>query len=132
MLKSCKYCLRIHDSKYDCGKKPKRKKEPNEKNKFRWSRKWREKAVRIKERDGYLCQMALQENPPRYVYTNLEVHHIIPLEEDWDLRLDEGNLITLSEEYHERAERGEITRKELFQILHEKYGYPPGGPHGDY
>jgi len=25
MLKSCKYCGRIHDSKFDCGRKPKKK-----------------------------------------------------------------------------------------------------------
>ncbi len=132
MLKSCKYCNRIHESKYDCGKKPTRKKEPNEKNKFRWSRKWREKTVDIKERDKYLCQLAIREKPPRYIYDTLEVHHIIPIEEDWNLRLDEENLITLSEEYHEKAERGEITRRELFQILSDKHGYPPGGPYGDY
>ena len=30
--------MRIHDSKYDCGKKPVRKKEPTEINRFRWSR----------------------------------------------------------------------------------------------
>lgn len=128
MLKSCKYCGRIHDSKYDCGKKPKRQKESTDKNKFRWSRKWREKALQIKERDNYLCQLAIRESPPRYIYSDLEVHHIISIEEDWDLRLDEENLITLSEEYHEKAERGEISKKKLFQILEESYQYPPGGP----
>lgn len=34
MLKSCKYCMKIHDSKYDCGKKPKRKKQGNDKDKY--------------------------------------------------------------------------------------------------
>lgn len=123
MLKSCKYCGRIHDSKYDCGMKPKRKKPANEVNKFRWSREWREKALQIKERDKYLCQLSLRENQPRYVYTNLEVHHIIPISEAWDLRLDDSNLITLSEEYHEKAERGEISREYLQAILKEAYGY---------
>jgi len=60
--------------------------------------------------------MSLREDPPRYVYTNLEVHHIIPIEEDWDKRLDDDNLITLSEEYHEKAERGEIPRETLIEI----------------
>ncbi|QHI73790.1 HNH endonuclease [Aminipila terrae] len=119
MKKSCVYCGRIHDTKFDCGKKPKRFKKANDKNKFRWSRKWREKALQIKERDKYLCQLALRENPPRYVYTNLEAHHIIPIEEDWDLRLDDDNLITLSEEYHEKAERGEIPRELLLKIARE-------------
>jgi len=119
MLKSCKYCMRIHDSKFDCGKKPKRNKEPTKINKFRWSRKWREKRNQIIERDKYLCQMSLREDPPRYVYANLEVHHIIPIEEDWDKRLDDDNLITLSEEYHEKAERGEISREILIEIARE-------------
>ncbi|HPZ75313.1 MAG TPA: HNH endonuclease, partial [Candidatus Pacearchaeota archaeon] len=77
---------------------------------------WREKRNQIIERDKYLCQMSLREDPPRYVYTNLEVHHIIPIEEDWDKRLDDDNLITLSEEYHEKAERGEIPRETLIEI----------------
>lgn len=119
MLKSCKYCMRIHDSKFDCGKKPKRNKKPTKINKFRWSRKWREKRNQIVQRDKYLCQMSLREDPPRYVYANLEVHHIIPIEEDWDKRLDDNNLITLSEEYHEKAERGEISRETLIEIARE-------------
>lgn len=123
MLRSCKYCMRIHDSKFDCGKKPKRKKPANEINKFRWSRQWREKRNQIIERDKYLCQMSLREEPPRYVYINLEVHHIIPIEEDWDKRLDDDNLITLSEEYHEKSERGEISREYLQSILQKQYGY---------
>ncbi len=116
MLKSCKYCGRIHDSKFDCGKKPKRQKPSNDINKFRWSRKWTEKREWIKQRDKYLCQLAIRENPPRYIYNKLEVHHIIPIEENWDKRLDDDNLITLSEEYHEKAERGEISREYLLSI----------------
>lgn len=126
MLKSCKYCGRIHDSKYDCGKKPKRFKEPNEKNRFRWSRQWRDKAQHIKERDKYLCQLGLIENPPRYIYTDLEVHHIEPIEENWDRRLDNDNLITLSKEYHEKAERGEIKRELLHEIAIKNGNIPQG------
>jgi 5-methylcytosine-specific restriction endonuclease McrA len=125
MLKSCKYCGRIHDSKFNCGKKPKRKKEPTDINKFRWSRRWREKRNHIVERDSYLCQLSIREKPPRYIYTDLEVHHIVPIEEDWDLRLEDSNLITLSAEYHEKAERGEISREHLQSILEGMYGYPP-------
>jgi len=123
MLKSCKYCMRIHDSKFDCGKKPQRKKLSTDKNKFRWSRTWREKRNQIAERDKYLCQLAIRENPPRYIYSDLEVHHIIPIEEDWDLRLEDSNLITLSEQYHEKAERNEISRGYLQDILKELHGY---------
>lgn len=126
MLKSCKYCGKIHQKSFDCGRKPKRKKESTDINKFRWSRKWREKRNQIVERDKYLCQLSIRENPPRYIYTDLEVHHIVPIEEGWDLRLENSNLITLSGEYHEKVERGEISREYMQEILREMHGYPPG------
>lgn len=119
MLKSCKYCGRIHDSKFDCGKKPKRKKKPTDINKFRWSRRWREKRNQIVERDKYLCQVCKENGV--YNYDNLEVHHIVPLEEDYDKRLDEGNLITLCVIHHKAADRGEIDR----EYLHKLVNVPP-------
>lgn len=121
MLKSCKYCGRIHDSKYDCGKKPKRQKPINDINKFRWSRQWREKRNQIVERDKYLCQVCKAND--KFTYNNLEVHHITPLEDDFDMRLDDDNLITLCEEHHEQAEHGEISREYLYRLLETAYGY---------
>lgn len=121
MLKSCKYCGRIHDSKHDCGMKPKRKKEPTQINKFRWSRKWTNKREDIKERDNYLCQVCKAEG--RYNYEDLEVHHITPLEEDYDLRLDDDNLITLCVTHHKEADRGEIDKEYLYKLLESVYGY---------
>ena len=58
----------------------------------------------------------------RLVYEGLEVHHIIPIEECPDLALEDNNLITLSQAAHELAERGEITRGELAELVR----YPPG------
>ena len=49
-----------------------------------------------------------------------EVHHAISLEEDFDKRLDNDNLITLCEEHHEQAERGEIPRAVILKIVEEK------------
>ena len=49
MLKSCKYCGRIHDSKYICKEKPNRKKEVTEADKFRWTRLWQKKREEMKE-----------------------------------------------------------------------------------
>ncbi|WP_187288890.1 hypothetical protein [Clostridium sp. BNL1100] len=42
--------------------------------------------------------------------------------------MDDENLITLSDEYHKKAERGEIKKEVLFDLLSEQYGYvyPPG------
>lgn len=112
--------MRIHDSKFDCGKKPKRYKPSNDINKFRWSRKWTEKREQIKERDSYLCQLCKEEG--KYNYTDLEVHHITSLEEDYDRRLDDDNLITLCVTHHKSADRGEISKEKLYKLI----GIPPG------
>ena len=45
------------------------------------------------------------------------MHHIIPIEENYDKRLDENNLITLCRYHHEMAESGEIPREELQEIV---------------
>ena len=41
------------------------------------------------------------------------VHHIVPLVEDYEKRLDDDNLITLCSRHHEMAEKGDIDRREL-------------------
>ena len=126
MLRSCKYCGRIHDSKFDCGKKPIYKKN-TEADKFRWTRAWKLKREEIKVRDKYLCQVCLRNlyNTVRqYNYTNLSVHHIVPIEENESRQLDNGNLITLCGYHHEKAEDGTISRAELAEMVRNK---PPGG-----
>ena len=47
----------------------------------------------------------------KYTYKELEAHHIIPLEEDYNKRLDGDNLITLCRYHHELAEKGGISRE---------------------
>lgn len=123
MLKSCKWCMRVHDSKFDCGHKPQRKKQGNDKDKFRWTQAWQKKREEIKERDKYLCQVCIRklyETVNQYTYDDLEVHHAIPLEEDFDKRLDNDNLLTLCERHHEMAESGEIPRAEILKIISEQ------------
>ena len=48
------------------------------------------------------------------------MHHIISLEEDYNKRLDSDNLITLCRYHHELAEKGEISREELQEIIATK------------
>lgn len=72
MLKSCKYCGRIHAKNFDCGKKPKRIK---------------------------------------------SVHHITQLEQDFELRLENDNLITLCGSCHEEAETGMISKECLRSLI---------------
>ncbi|OLS02414.1 HNH endonuclease [Tissierella creatinophila] len=115
MLRSCKHCGRIHDTKVDCGMKPKRTKEPTKINKFRWSRVWRNKRNSIVERDNYLCQVC--KDNKRYVYEGLEVHHIAPLEENYNIKLEESNLITLCVNCHKKADANKIERNYLKELI---------------
>lgn len=130
MLKSCKYCGRIHDSHYDCGMKPRRDysrdhktKSKSKAEKFRSTARWRRKAEYIKRRDGYICQASLHDigSDTGSMLNNddLSVHHIVPVEEDYDRRLDDDNLITLNSAHHSEAERGKIPRDILAAIAIE-------------
>ena len=108
VLRACKYCGKIHDSKYDCGKKPKKKKRRSIQNDFRNTKDWRRKAKEIKQRDVYLCALCAAKGR---ITPGEEVHHIEPLEECYDRRLDNTNLITLCRKCHEECEAGEIDRR---------------------
>lgn len=131
MLKSCSYCGRIHDSKYICPQKEQsmknRQSQRSKGNKmvydFHRSHKWKEKSITIRERDNYCCQICRRGmyQPERQFETDdISVHHIVPIAEDWDSRLDDDNLISLCLRHHEMAERGEIEREVLHEIAKEQ------------
>lgn len=124
MLKSCHYCGRIHDSKFDCGKKPVYKKIKYTKaDYFRRSQAWTDKAIEIKRRDNYLCQICIRRlynTLQQYNYTGLSVHHAIPINQDWGKRLDDDNLISLCKMHHEMTESGEIPYEIVKQIIDEQ------------
>lgn len=125
MLKSCKFCGGIHDSNYTCELRPKRKynKRDSRIDIFRSSALWQKKRETIKKRDLNLCQICIRNlfnTNFLYKYKDLQVHHIIPIQEDWDKRLDDDNLITLCPYHHKLAEKGKITRKKLLEIVEEQ------------
>lgn len=123
MLKSCQYCGKIHDSKYICQEKPNRKKEATEADKFRWTRLWQKKREEIKKRDLYLCQICIRElynTVTKYNMNELSVHHNIPINEDYNRRLDNDNLITVCSYHHEMCESGEIPREAVQKIINEQ------------
>ena len=124
LLVTCQYCGRIHEKNFDCGKKPKYKKITYV-DKFRWSRSWKDKSKQIKERDKYLCQACIRNmkgTVQQYTHEQLSVHHIVPISEDYDKRLDDDNLITLCSVHHELAEAGELLRQELLEAAEEQEG----------
>ena len=119
MLKACKYCGRIHSKKEICSRKPIHKRESRE-DKFRNTTAWRNKREEIKKRDRYLCQACLNNlrgTVCRLNTHNLSVHHIKPLKTNFELRLDNSNLITLCSFHHEMAEKNSISAAELMKII---------------
>lgn len=69
--------------------------------KFYKSSKWIKKRNEIIERDNNECQHCKEKGYATVGQTNkLDVHHIKHLENHWDLRLDDDNLITLCSSCH--------------------------------
>lgn len=129
MLRSCKYCGRIHDTKVDCGKKPRHKKNTVI-DKFRSTMAWQDKRTEIGERDKFLCQVCIRKlynTAQQFNYDNISIHHIIPIAQDYDKRLDNDNLICICGYHHEMAERGTIPKEALIKIAKEQENNPPGG-----
>lgn len=113
MLRYCKVCGHIHNEPM-CHKDYNYKKRDKEADRFRNSKLWRDKREQIKERDYYCCRVCMQAG----ILTNcdLSVHHIVPIIANYDLRLDDSNLITLCRLHHEQAERGLISRVDLQRL----------------
>lgn len=123
MLKSCQYCGRIHDSKYICSERPKRNKTITKADKFRCTSLWQKKREEIKKRDLYLCQICIRElygTINKYNTEHLSVHHNIPINENYNKRLDNNNLLTVCDHHHEMCESGEIPREEVQRIIDEQ------------
>lgn len=125
MLKSCKYCGKIHDERYVCNAKPRKKydTEKSEIDKFRSTRKWTNKSLMIRERDLNLCQICLRNlynTENMYNHKDLQVHHIVPISDDWNKRLDDSNLITLCYYHHKLAENGKVDARLLKDIVKEQ------------
>ena len=122
MLKTCSRCGIVPED-HICPYKHYRNKDSSEKaDSFRKSKQWTNKSLEIRERDKYLCQICLRKlyNTIRqYNYDKLEVHHIVSLNEDYILRLDNDNLITLCCYHHKLADRGLIPRDLLSKIVLE-------------
>ena len=81
---------------------------------FRQSLEWIQMRRQIMERDGRLDQYLLHTTGE--LKAGFSVHHIIPLSENWELRLEPSNLITLSDDTHSVIEyRYKTKQKENLQ-----------------
>ena len=72
-------------------------------------------------RDKGLCQLCIRNlyNTQDRRFNNLliEVHHIEPIIEAYELRLDESNLISLCVNHHKMADMDEIPRQVLKDMI---------------
>ena len=101
-------------------KKPRNNTRDSKADKFRKTKAWIKKSIEIRQRDKYLCVVCinnLYHTINTYNFNKLEVHHITPINEDYDKRLDNNNLITLCNYHHKMAEKGDITRQELYEMI---------------
>lgn len=124
MLKSCKYCGRIHDPRNICAARQMSAqrymyRSGTDADRFRRTKTWTDMSLLIRERDHFICLCCKEQilmdrvNSNRMMTDNdgLSVHHIVPIEEDFESRLDERNLITVCSVHHELCEKQEITRQ---------------------
>ena len=120
MLKSCSRCGRIHARGDPCPVKCAKVVEKRNKEivRFRNRQVWKRMREHIKERDKFLCVYCLKKLQVLNA-EELSVHNIVPLEENFDLALEEENLITLCREHHEQAEKGVLNRAELKMMIYD-------------
>lgn len=74
--------------------------------KFYKSSKWIRFRRYIMERDHHTCQICLENN--KVVDATL-VHHIVPVRENWELRLNENNVIAVCDECHNKIHKNKNT-----------------------
>ncbi|WP_243423737.1 HNH endonuclease [Anaerotignum lactatifermentans] len=66
-----------------------------------------------------ICMKKLFDTVRQFNSQELEVHHIVPLADDYDLRLENENLITLCVRHHKMADAGIIPEPLLLEIARE-------------
>lgn len=124
MYKACGKCGKIHSKNSKCALYFKRFQGKTNPAKERSKYAWTEKAKEIKDRAQYMCELCKKKG--RYVYTNLETHHIEPITKDKSKILDDLNLVCLCAQCHKKADRGEIKKDFLKKLAAEREaGIPP-------
>ena len=113
----------IVDENHVCPhRRQRRKLGDKESEQFRKTKAWTDKSLEIRQRDKFLCQICLRNLYNTLTFLNfkaVEAHHITPINEDYDRRLDNDNLISLCAYHHRMADKGQIPREELYEIVAE-------------
>ena len=138
MLRYCSYCRKIHDMSLMCEQKAESLKNHRGQKKykskwevfeetnidgFRSTKAWQLKRAEIRQRDRNLCQICMRElynTINQFTYDGLSVHHNEPLNENFDKRLDNLNLLTVCEYHHRLCDNGTIGQEEVRKIIMEQ------------
>ncbi len=130
MLKTCPTCGKLHPFDMTCPKRidcMKSRKAPRDKekcvrdsraDKFRSTKAWQRRREEIRARDMNLCRYCFLVKH-MIVTEGLSVHHIMPIEKNYRLRLSGTNLITLCRDCHEKAESGRLKPEVLKKLTAE-------------
>lgn len=112
MKRYCTICHKIHDGR--CTPPQRANTAKPEFVRFRSSAIWQSKREAIRRRDLQCCrvcaELGLIHNK------DLSVHHIVPLDVDYEKRLDDDNLITLCTLHHRQADAGRIPAAQLRRL----------------
>ena len=122
MYKTCKMCGIVPEDHVCKYKRSRKKSGDRDSDRFRKTKQWTNKSLEIRQRDKFLCQVCLRNlyNTMDFLnFKTVEVHHITSINEDYNRRLDNDNLISLCSYHHKMADKGQIPREELYKIVGE-------------
>ena len=118
--KTCQYCGVVSENHICPFRKSRQKSGDRQSDRFRNTKAWQNKREEIKQRDRHLCAVCLANlyNTINWLnYKGVEVHHIEKLEENYNRRLDNSNLVSLCSYHHKMADKGEIPREVLYDLV---------------
>ena len=124
MKKTCIHCGIVSEDHICPYRKSREKSGDRQSDKFRKTKAWTDKSKEIRQRDRYLCQCCLNklyDTIDWLNYKTVEVHHITPINEDYNRRLDNDNLISLCSYHHKMADKGQIPREVLFDLVRKAH-----------
>ena len=124
MKKTCKYCGVVNEDHICPYKRSRAKQGDRQSDRFRKTKAWTNKSIEIRQRDRYLCRVCMANlyNTMNWLnYKGVEVHHITPINEDYNQRLDNNNLISLCSYHHHMADNNEIPRDVLYDLVKQAH-----------
>lgn len=121
IYKSCSRCGKVHEHNFTCRKGIDYSKYKTEEDKLRNTYQWHSTARWVKDESNHLCEVCLDHGV--YTYSNLEVHHITKIRDDVNRLLDINNLICLCRYHHMMADKGDLDKNYLINLVKKRESY---------